>query len=98
MLLMVLVLFLITELPQGILAICSDLVPSFFNDYYVPLGDTMDIVALVNNGINFMLYCTMSRQFRLVFCQLFYRSHKNMATAILLTSVAPTVRSTFNNA
>lgn len=31
----------------------------------------MDILALINSGINFILYCTMSRQFRNTFSILF---------------------------
>ena len=67
MLIAVLVLFLLTELPQGILALASGLNSDFFDAVYVPLGDVMDIVALLNNSINFMLYCVMSRQFRETF-------------------------------
>ena len=71
MLVVVIVLFLITELPQGILALLSGLMNGFFNAYYVPLGDLMDIIALINNAINFTLYCTMSKQFRDTFLRLF---------------------------
>ena len=71
MLVVVIVLFLITELPQGILALLSGLMPGFFTAYYVPLGDLMDIIALINNAINFTLYCTMSKQFRDTFLRLF---------------------------
>lgn len=71
MLVAVIVLFLLTELPQGILALCSGLLPGFFEAYYTPLGDVMDICALINNGINFTLYCSMSRQFRETFLSLF---------------------------
>ena len=73
MLIAVIVLFLLTEMPQGLLALCSGLQPAYFVSYYVPLGDVMDIVALVNNGINFFLYSTMSRQFRMTFYQLFLK-------------------------
>jgi hypothetical protein len=31
----------------------------------------MDILALINSAINFILYCAMSRQFRTTFNQLF---------------------------
>jgi len=31
----------------------------------------MDIAALVNNAVNFVLYCAMSRQFRQTFIELF---------------------------
>ncbi len=71
MMVIIIALFLITELPQGILALFSGLVPGFFKAYYVPLGDAMDIIALINNAINFTLYCTMSKQFRRTFLQLF---------------------------
>ncbi|XP_069107372.1 G-protein coupled receptor dmsr-1-like [Argopecten irradians] len=64
MLLAVLVLFLITELPQGILIVLSLIRAGFFEDVYIPLGDVMDILALVNNGVNFILYCSMNREFR----------------------------------
>lgn len=64
MLLVVITLFLVTELPQGILIVLSATISGFFMDVYVPLGDIMDMLALVNNGINFLLYCIMSRDFR----------------------------------
>lgn len=34
-------------------------------------GDLIDILALINSGINFILYCSMSRQFRKTFIVLF---------------------------
>lgn len=34
-------------------------------------GDLIDILALINSGINFILYCSMSRQFRQTFILLF---------------------------
>ncbi|XP_052832949.1 G-protein coupled receptor dmsr-1 [Octopus bimaculoides] len=67
MLLTVIVLFLVTELPQGILIVMSITTPNIFDLIYVPLGDLMDIIALVNNAINFVLYCTMSQKFRNTF-------------------------------
>uniref|UniRef100_A0A182IML8 G-protein coupled receptors family 1 profile domain-containing protein n=1 Tax=Anopheles atroparvus TaxID=41427 RepID=A0A182IML8_ANOAO len=72
MLLAVLLLFLITEFPQGILGLLSAVLeqPFFFN-CYLKLGDVMDVLALVNSAINFILYCSMSRQFRSTFSDLF---------------------------
>ena len=75
MLLIVIVLFLITELPQGVLILCCIFLEKFFDNVYVPLGDFMDIIALVNSGINFVLYCTMSHEFRKTFTYLFCTSH-----------------------
>ncbi|XP_049546665.1 G-protein coupled receptor dmsr-1-like isoform X3 [Anopheles darlingi] len=72
MLLAVLLLFLITEFPQGILGLLSAVLDkSFFFNCYLKLGDVMDVLALVNSAINFILYCSMSRQFRSTFSDLF---------------------------
>ncbi|XP_047004226.1 G-protein coupled receptor dmsr-1-like [Schistocerca americana] len=72
MLLAVLLLFLATELPQGVLGLLSGLLGQrFFAECYLPLGELMDGLALFNSAVNFVLYCSMSRQFRVTFCQLF---------------------------
>lgn len=72
MLLAVLLLFLITEFPQGILALLSGVLgEDFFRTCYHNFGEMMDILALINSAINFILYCTMSRQFRNNFRELF---------------------------
>ena len=81
----IVVLFLVTELPQGALALCSGLVEQCFHSYYSPLGDTMDIVALVNNGINFALYCTMSARFRQTFTGLIWTPMQQNADDPLLS-------------
>ncbi|KAL8560634.1 hypothetical protein ACOMHN_062879 [Nucella lapillus] len=64
MLLVVIVLFVVTELPQAVLIFLSVNIRGFFPNVYVPLGDLMDMLALINNGVNFVLYCSMSRDFR----------------------------------
>ncbi|KAB0795454.1 hypothetical protein PPYR_12293 [Photinus pyralis] len=72
MLLAVLFLFLITEFPQAILGLLSVSIGSKFErQCYNPLGDLMDILALTNSAINFILYCAMSRQFRTAFQEAF---------------------------
>ncbi|XP_057331179.1 G-protein coupled receptor dmsr-1-like isoform X2 [Microplitis mediator] len=74
MLLAVLLLFLLTEFPQGVLGLLSVILGSgFFRTCYVKLGEMMDVLALINSAINFILYCAMSRQFRTIFSQLFCR-------------------------
>lgn len=78
----IIVLFLVTELPQGTLAICSGVIPGFFESYYVPLGDVMDIAALVNNGINFGLYCVMSNRFRKTFLEMFCPCGRNSSPVV----------------
>lgn len=75
MLVVVITLFLITELPQGFLTLCSGSMRGFHHAVYTPLGDIMDLVALVNNAINFTCYCTMSKQFRQTFLKLFCPQH-----------------------
>ncbi|XP_065226059.1 G-protein coupled receptor dmsr-1-like [Planococcus citri] len=68
----VLSLFILTELPQGILGLLSVVWgKKFFKTCYDSLGDLMDILALFNGAVNFILYCTMSKQFRKTFGQLF---------------------------
>ncbi|KAG8322351.1 G-protein coupled receptor dmsr-1-like [Homalodisca vitripennis] len=72
MLVAVLLLFLITEVPQGILGLLSGILGRrFFKNCYHQFGEVMDILALINGAINFILYCSMSRQFRTTFGQLF---------------------------
>lgn len=71
MLLAVVFLFLLTEFPQGILNMLCGIIPYFQGAYYDPLAEIVDILALINNGINFILYCTMSKQFRDTFVQVF---------------------------
>lgn len=78
MLLVVIILFLLTEFPHGLLILVSATVPNFYYQVYMPLGDLMDIVALMNNAINFLLYCIMSTQFRTKFLQMYF----NKSTAI----------------
>ncbi|RWS28231.1 FMRFamide receptor-like protein [Leptotrombidium deliense] len=72
MLLSVLLLFLLTETPCGIVALLSAIIgPGFYENVYHPLGEVFDIMALTNSAINFILYCSMSRLFRVTFCKLF---------------------------
>ena len=44
----------------------------FFEKCYTPLGEVMDLVALVNCTVNFLLYSLMSRQFRITFRKTFH--------------------------
>ncbi|XP_041977332.1 G-protein coupled receptor dmsr-1-like [Aricia agestis] len=70
MLLAVLGLFLSTEVPQGLLGLASALAPEFFKSCYSMFGDLMDVLALFTSSVNFVLYCSMSRQFRCTFARL----------------------------
>ncbi|KAK3101716.1 hypothetical protein FSP39_005785 [Pinctada imbricata] len=71
MLVSVVLFFVITEFPQGILAGISGLNTDFFQNIYSNLGDVMDLLVLINSAINFILYCIMSQQFRDTFRSLF---------------------------
>ncbi|XP_047512860.1 G-protein coupled receptor dmsr-1-like [Pieris napi] len=73
MLLAVLGLFLSTEVPQGLLGLVSALAPDFFKSCYSMFGDLMDVLALFTSSVNFVLYCSMSRQFRCTFARLVRR-------------------------
>ncbi|VDN54489.1 unnamed protein product [Dracunculus medinensis] len=68
MLLAILVVFLITELPQGILAILNAIYTTHVHMYiYFHLGDILDLLSLLNSSINFVLYCVMSSRYRNTF-------------------------------
>lgn len=72
MLLAVLLIFLLTELPSGIITFLSVIYgDEFFKHVYTPLGDLLDFLAMINSAVNFILYCTMSRQFRITFRKTF---------------------------
>ena len=50
---------------QGVLGfLAAVLDETFFFDCYTPLGELMDMMALINCTMNFILYCLMSRLFR----------------------------------
>lgn len=73
LLIAILILFLATEFPQGILGMLSAVHGvQYFHDCYIPLGDVWDAMALINSAINFILYCIMSKQFRRTFVETFH--------------------------
>lgn len=71
MLLVILVLFLASEVPQGVLSLLTVILGSEFLPCYSNLGEIMDMLVLLNSAINFLLYCAMSKQFRDTFSELF---------------------------
>lgn len=77
MLVAVVLTFVATELPPGVIALWSGFDSKIFDDIYVPLGDVWDILVLVNSSVNFVLYCTMSRQFRRTFNKMFAARKEN---------------------
>jgi len=76
MLVGVLVLFLLSEFPQGIMGFLSGLYGvEFFRKCYNAFAEIWDILALINSASNFMLYCFMSQQFRVQFRKFFPITH-----------------------
>lgn len=71
MLTAVVVLFLVSELPQGLLTSILLVDSSLFVKLYMPLGDLLDMLALISSAATFVLYCTMSKQFRDCFVDVF---------------------------
>ncbi|KAI8745520.1 growth hormone secretagogue receptor type 1 [Biomphalaria glabrata] len=71
MLLVVVGLFIVIELPHGILLILVAVNSNFFDSVYFPLGALIDDITLLNNGINFVIYCAMSHKFRDTFMEIF---------------------------
>ncbi|CAG4989410.1 unnamed protein product [Parnassius apollo] len=70
MLVALLGLFLATELPQALFGLLTAIAPHLFQECYYSFGEVMDLMALVGSAVNFVLYCSMSRQFRDTFRRL----------------------------
>ena len=68
MLLAIICMYIIAEMPQTIMLVLCFSIKDFFNNYML-LADTIDILALLNNSTNFIMYCTMSKQFRDLLCE-----------------------------
>ncbi|CAJ0599587.1 unnamed protein product [Cylicocyclus nassatus] len=86
MLIIMLVVFLCTELPQGMLAILSAIFPTHIHMMvYVNVGEVLDLLSLVNCLTSFVLYVCMSSTYRATVKQLFMPNHK---TAIQKTTLA----------
>jgi hypothetical protein len=71
MLIGVVMCFVATEVPQGIVAFLAGVDERYFETVYAPLADVWDALVLVNSAVNFLLYCAMSRHFRDTFAAIF---------------------------
>lgn len=72
MLILIVSVFLLSELPQGLLTVLSGVLNSHFYDHvYKGLGDFLDLLSLLNSLVTFILYCSMSGMYRKTFCQVF---------------------------
>lgn len=84
----VLLLFLITEFPQGILGLLSGILPKcFLIRCYTLFGELIDLLALINAAVGFVLYGLMSKQFRTSFKALFLRRRRPLRLEMTTTKV-----------
>ncbi|TKR88524.1 hypothetical protein L596_012752 [Steinernema carpocapsae] len=68
MLIMIVVVNVVTETPQGVMAILSGfLAEEYRRHVYNNLGDILDLLSLCGACTTFIIYCTMSGQFRTEF-------------------------------
>ncbi|VDO11259.1 unnamed protein product [Rodentolepis nana] len=66
------VLYIVTYLPQAIMLLLLNIYGACFEvNVYEKLGDFMDLMTLICNCGNFVLYCALSSKFRETFVQLF---------------------------
>lgn len=70
MLTIIVAVFLITELPQGILVVAIGVKPQV-RIAMSKLSNMIDLLSLLNSSVNFILYATMSNLFRHEFLQTF---------------------------
>uniref|UniRef100_A0A0K0CWK9 G_PROTEIN_RECEP_F1_2 domain-containing protein n=1 Tax=Angiostrongylus cantonensis TaxID=6313 RepID=A0A0K0CWK9_ANGCA len=79
MLIIMLVVFLCTELPQGLLAILSAIYPTHIHTMvYLNVGEVLDLMSLVNCLTSFVLYCCMSSTYRTNVRLLLFPNHKTI--------------------
>ncbi|XP_013409267.1 sex peptide receptor-like [Lingula anatina] len=98
MLVTVVLLFVVTELPQGILLLMIGISENKAQSawcVYFDLADFLDMIVLLNSSINFMLYCTMSQQFRNTFKSLFIKkiTHRLNSMSVRHSGSGPRLRS-----
>ena len=74
MLLAVVVLFFMVEFSHGVLVLWAGLTDNIH--IYNHLGEVIDLLTLTAFSVNFILYCTMSRQYRLLFLALITKPFK----------------------
>ncbi|XP_053685341.1 G-protein coupled receptor dmsr-1 [Sabethes cyaneus] len=87
----VLMLFLFTEFPQGILGLLSGILEKcFFKRCYDLFGEVMDLLALINAAIGFVLYGLMSKQFRTSFKSVFCNAPTHRVEITRMTGLTTT--------
>ncbi|CAI2355494.1 unnamed protein product [Caenorhabditis sp. 36 PRJEB53466] len=89
MLVVILLVFLITEFPQGIISIlCAIFTTDVHRYLYFYIGDVLDLLSLVNSSVNFVLYCVMSSRYRQTFWEVIIPSWAySLLTSRIRTSI-----------
>uniref|UniRef100_A0A914ZKR7 G-protein coupled receptors family 1 profile domain-containing protein n=1 Tax=Parascaris univalens TaxID=6257 RepID=A0A914ZKR7_PARUN len=65
MLIILLMIFLFTELPQGFLAILNGMFPNDIHQYiYLSVGEMLDLLSLINCNVCFIVYPCISSHYR----------------------------------
>jgi len=68
MLIVMLVTFLMTELPQGCLAILNAMYTDDVHRYiYLNIGEMLDLLSLINCNVDVIVYCCLSSRYRHTF-------------------------------
>ena len=75
LLLAVVAILAVSELPQGILFVLSSVLYEFYDTVHLQLGNLLDVLALMSGSINFILFCSMSSQFRKTLASTLHLSH-----------------------
>uniref|UniRef100_A0A0K0EQ66 G_PROTEIN_RECEP_F1_2 domain-containing protein n=1 Tax=Strongyloides stercoralis TaxID=6248 RepID=A0A0K0EQ66_STRER len=76
LLLGILVVFLVTELPQGFIIILSAIwTNDIFNEVYHYIADFLDLLSLINSSVNFFIYFIMSSRYRMTFINIVFRKN-----------------------
>ena len=65
--------FVVSELPQGVLILLAIGNPEFVYVYELT-GDLQDFVTIIVSSLNFILYCFMSKKFRCEFSRIYCRA------------------------
>lgn len=68
----VVLLFLLTQFPIGLLVFLSAILGTeFYDNVYINFGETIDALGLINSASNIIVYCAMNKKFRDTFSSLF---------------------------
>ncbi|KAJ1352518.1 hypothetical protein KIN20_008868 [Parelaphostrongylus tenuis] len=94
MLVVILSVFLVTELPQGFISILCAIYTADIHIYvYYYLGDILDLLSLLNSSVNFVLYCVMSSRYRQTFWMVLMHFGPH---SMCIDKKTPTALSNFN--